>query len=105
MIYDKIIRDLITYIIEENGSKQTSFPVDNEEATKYLIKKLHEEADELKENFCNEELADILEVFYSILEKNNISLNEIEKVREEKKQKRGGFDNNIILFEINGPID
>ena len=44
-----------------------------------------------------EELADVLEVMYAIANSFKIPFEEIEKVRLDKKEKRGGFDSKIFL--------
>ena len=46
------------------------------------------------------ELADILEVIYSIVKSRGYSIGELEKIRKEKKEKRGSFDNKILLLEV-----
>ena len=63
--------------------------------------KLKEETLEvLEDNNIEEEIADLLEVIYSILKYKNIEIEKIEKIRELKKIKNGGFDKKIILEEI-----
>jgi predicted house-cleaning noncanonical NTP pyrophosphatase (MazG superfamily) len=47
------------------------------------------------------ELADILEIIYRIAEMRKISLGELEKIRQEKRLKRGGFEKNIFLLDTN----
>lgn len=44
-----------------------------------------------------EELADLLEVMYSLVELEDKTIEDVEKVRIEKKLKRGGFSNKIYL--------
>ena len=76
--------------------------MEDEEYKLELNKKLIEEAGEVinssnKEELI-EELADLNEVINAILNINNITYNEVEKVRLLKKQKRGGFDKKIFLI-------
>ena len=56
-----------------------------------------EEVKEYLESQETEELADIVEVIYSIVKLKNISLEDFEKIRIDKVEKRGGFDKRIFL--------
>jgi predicted house-cleaning noncanonical NTP pyrophosphatase (MazG superfamily) len=47
-----------------------------------------------------QELADILEVILTICEYKNVSFSDIEKLRQKKKEKKGGFSKKIILEDI-----
>ena len=46
-----------------------------------------------------EELADIVEVIYGILNSMDVSIEEFEKVRKDKAEKRGAFKEKIFLEE------
>lgn len=100
MRYDKLVRDKIPEIIESKGEQAIIHIADDQEYRKSLEAKLHEETDELF-TWTNtaEELADIAEVIYAIADAKNISKEEIEKIRLEKLEKRGGFKKKIILEE------
>lgn len=71
---DKIVRDHIPEIIRIHNRNFAIREVNDYEATKYLIKKIHEETDELDRAFIDdsegggvvEELADILECVHAI---------------------------------------
>jgi predicted house-cleaning noncanonical NTP pyrophosphatase (MazG superfamily) len=72
------------------------------DANEYLIeikKKLIEEAMEVNEaqteEEVKEELADVLEVFLTCIKTLGFSQNEIDQVRLERKNDRGGFDKKI----------
>ena len=41
-----------------------------------------------------------MEVIFAIMEKENISIEEVEKVRIEKKKNRGGFKDKIYLIDV-----
>ena len=45
------------------------------------------------------ELADIIEIIYRIAELRNSSIDELEKIRKEKRFERGGFERNLFLFD------
>ena len=64
-----------------------------------LNKKLQEEVKEYLEDNNVEELADIVEVIYGILNSMDVSIEEFEKVRAEKVIKRGAFKKKIFLEE------
>lgn len=96
-IYNKLVRDKIPDIIKKDNEKPVTRILDDEEAIKYLNAKLLEETNEYLEAENIEELADILEVFHGILKAKNISFEDVESVRIQKKNERGGFDNKIFL--------
>ena len=66
---------------------------------KQLNKKLQEEVKEYLEDNNVEELADIVEVIYGILNSMNVSIKEFEKIRINKQEKRGAFEKKIYLEE------
>lgn len=92
----KLIRDKIPEIIKKDGQTPIIRILDNKEFLEELDKKLLEEVNEYKEDKTIEELADVLEVFLAICKEKNFSLEEVEKVRKEKRDKRGGFDKHIF---------
>ena len=47
-----------------------------------------------------EELADLLELIYAVLPLHDSSMAELEKVRLDKREKRGGFDKRYYLIEV-----
>ncbi len=95
----KLVRDKIPEIIEKSGKKAIIHIADNNEYWNSLKDKLIEEANEFINNNTQEELADILEVIYSICNYKNFDVNNIEKIRVKKAEERGGFKNKIILDE------
>ena len=98
-IYNKLVRDRIPEIIEKDGRKAKTKILDDEEYRKQLNKKLQEEVKEYLEDNNVEELADIVEVVYGILNSMNVTIDEFEKVRKNKKEKNGGFEKKIYLEE------
>ncbi len=101
MKYNKLVRDKIPQIIKNNGNTSITHIADDDEYREKLLAKLTEEVDEFLEDNNPEELADILEVVYSLGKLQNISKDELEKIRSEKFEKRGGFAKKIILDETN----
>ncbi len=99
--YDKLVRDRIPEIIEASGKQCSTHRVSNSaEKTEYLVKKIEEELEEYQESANKEELADLLEAFYSLLEMENLDLDDLERIRIKKKEKRGGFEKGIILEQV-----
>jgi predicted house-cleaning noncanonical NTP pyrophosphatase (MazG superfamily) len=47
-----------------------------------------------------EELADLVEVVYAILDEKKISLQEFELIRKQKVQERGAFMKKLLLKEV-----
>jgi predicted house-cleaning noncanonical NTP pyrophosphatase (MazG superfamily) len=47
-----------------------------------------------------EELADLLEIIQALAKHHGSSIEEVEKVRKEKAEKRGGFEDKIFLIEV-----
>ena len=96
-VYDKLIRDRIPEIIEASGSKCEVEVVSDEVALEYLYKKLGEEVDELLSDKNLDEIADIMEVLFAIGKKFGYSENDVLGRRNEKRDSRGCFDDNLIL--------
>jgi predicted house-cleaning noncanonical NTP pyrophosphatase (MazG superfamily) len=97
MSYNKLVRDKITNIIKKNGETPKCRILSDEEYLEELHKKLFEEANEFVEADDPEELADLLEVVYAIAKHKNINMEEVEQIRLNKREKRGGFDKKIYL--------
>lgn len=99
MKYNKLIRDKIPEILKNKNIDFITHVASDEEYWNKLKEKLQEEVDEFIKDNNSEELADILEVIYAICDYQNVSKTELEKIREEKAEKRGVFKNKIILDE------
>ena len=98
-IYNKLVRDKITDIIEADGRIAKYRILDDNEYRQELNKKLQEEVREYIEDNNIEELADIVEVVYGILNSMDVSIEEFEKIRMGKQEKRGAFVKKIYLEE------
>lgn len=95
--YNKLVRDNIPKIIEQDGNIPITRILDDEEYLKELDKKLLEEVNEYLNDQNIEELADIYEVFLAILKARKIELEELENVRKAKILKKGAFEEKIYL--------
>lgn len=101
-IYNKLVRDKIPDIINNTGEIAITRNLSDEEYLTELNKKLQEEVKEYLENNDIEELADIVEVIYGILNSKNISIEEFETMRKNKVDKRGAFNKKIFLEKVDG---
>ena len=95
--YNKLVRDNIPEIIEKDGEKPITHIAEDEEYEKALMEKLQEEVNEFLTEPSKKEMADVLEVLYAIAKLKGFDLDEVEKVRQERAEKRGGFNKRIIL--------
>ena len=99
-VYNKLVRDKILQVIESNNQIPQSRILDESEYLDELHKKLFEEVNEFVEQDDKEELADVLEVLYAIAKYKNIDLDEVEKIRLAKVEKRGAFEKRIFLEQV-----
>ncbi len=93
--YNKLVRDKIPEILDEKNVPYEKRIASLEEYKAELIKKLREELIEFEEAGAIEELADVLEVVEAL--KSLPEYAQVEKVRHQKREERGGFDERIIL--------
>lgn len=92
----KLVRDKIPAIILADGKKPMTRILDTEEYLEELDKKLNEEIAEYQADKSIEEMADVLEVLFSICEARGHSVEELMEVRAAKREKRGGFEKRIF---------
>ncbi len=95
MEMNKLVRDRIPEIIRSDGRNPITYIASAEEYARRLHEKLQEEVNEYITHPCDEELADILEVMHALSD-----MKEVERVRQEKRAARGGFDDHIVLERI-----
>ena len=103
-IYNKLVRDRIPEVIESTGKQFSTRILNNDEYIKELKKKSFEELNEyintVNDNDAIEELADLLEIIHALAECHGTSIEEVERTRQNKAQKRGGFKEKIFLIEV-----
>lgn len=100
IIYDKLVRDKIPEIIEMSGKQCEIEILSDENYLEMIDKKLDEELAEYHNDKNIEELADLLEVIYAATKARGYSIEELENIRAEKAEKRGGFDKKILLKKV-----
>lgn len=98
--YDKLIRDKIPEIIEQSGKKCIVEVMDNDTYIEYLDQKLNEELAEYHQDKSIEELADLLEVMYAVVVARGYSVEELERKRLDKAEKRGAFEKRLLLKSV-----
>ena len=86
--------------MERSGKQAVIKKVFGKEYLDSLNAKLGEELQEYLDSQSIEELADLVEVVYAILDDKNISLQEFELIRKQKVQKRGAFKEKLLLQEV-----
>lgn len=101
--YPKLVRDKIPELIESQGKTAlTRVLKDDDEYLQFLLAKLIEEATELAhaETLHNqqEELADVYELLDAVLELLKLTPADINAVRSEKIQERGGFKQRFLML-------
>ena len=97
MQHNKLVRDKIPKIIQNNGKIPHTHILSNESYLAELDKKLNEECAEYQADKNLEELADMLEVMYAIVEARGYTVEELENIRLKKREMRGGFEDKIFL--------
>ncbi|MHA6482181.1 nucleoside triphosphate pyrophosphohydrolase [Paenibacillus sp. strain BS8-2] len=102
--YNKLVRDYIPQIIESTGKKYNTKILNEAEYRFELNTKLKEEMNEYlnaKEAIESlEELADLIEVIHALAAVHGSSVEELEDLRLQKAQKRGGFQERVYLIDV-----
>jgi predicted house-cleaning noncanonical NTP pyrophosphatase (MazG superfamily) len=101
--YNKLVRDKIPEIIEADGKKAVVEVLDMNKCREFLNVKLAEELLEYQESGSIEELADIMEIIYALIDSKGISREQFDKVRMDKLNERGGFKKRLLLKEVVEP--
>ena len=83
--YNKLIRDNNVKLMENKGCKVTYEILDDKRYGQELDKKLQEEVSEYLADYSVEEMADVMEVIYAMLDFRGITMEEVEKVRLNKR--------------------
>lgn len=99
-IYNKLVRDKIPEVLQNLGKKYSCHIADDEEFLLRLKDKMVEELQELYDDPCSEEMADVLEVLYTIAREMNLDIAEVYKAMSKKGKAKGRFRERIILEKV-----
>ena len=103
-IYNKLVRDNIPAIIRKSGKTFTTRLLNDTEYITEINNKMGEELAEYLETTATadalEELADLLELIHAAAAYHGSTFEELEEMRVEKAVKRGGFNEQIFLLEV-----
>ena len=100
MKYNKLVRDKIPQMIQNSGKTAVTRVLNDSEYRQYLRTKLQEEVDEYLQSGECEELADILEVLLALAKADGHRENELFAICQAKRDARGGFDDKILLLQV-----
>lgn len=99
--YNKLVRDKIPEIIQASGKKcNVEIINDSQEIIRLLEEKAMEEWAEYKENRSVEEIADVVEVLFSLSERLGMPRVELINIVNKKSDKRGAFKDGIFLISV-----
>ena len=98
--YNKLVRDNIPAIIQAKGAACETEIQSDADYLRLLDAKLDEELTEYHQDQNIEELADLMEVIYACAKARGYTVAELEAVRAEKAEKRGGFARKILLKTV-----
>lgn len=100
--FNKLVRDKVPELIKKHGFSAHYSVTDWPE--KALQRKLDEEVKEFHDSYHVdeelEELADIVEVCLAYAKRLGCDEEQFNKIRLQKKEEKGGFDQNYFLYEV-----
>lgn len=99
-IFNKLVRDGIPELITRRGLESVVRVLDAAAFQHELRRKLHEEVDEFEASGATEELADILEVVYALAAAQDLTEDQLNTIRSQKRQERGGFNQQLFLVSV-----
>lgn len=102
--YNKLVRDNILHILQKDGLRYNARTLNDEEYKQAIKTKLHEEVMEFEQASTTKEavneLADILELIHAALCVYDMSFDELEQARIEKRNERGSFQKRTLLIDV-----
>ena len=101
---NKLVRDKVPYLVAKEGgsySLKLLSPLEHQyEITKKMYEELNEYNVATSKEVAIEELVDIVELIYAAVKLHDLSIEEFEAIRSEKRKKKGGFEKGIYLHSI-----
>jgi predicted house-cleaning noncanonical NTP pyrophosphatase (MazG superfamily) len=101
--FEKLVRDKAPVIMRSEGIASDMRIMEHEEYVSKLKDKILEEAKEVSEASHDElleELADVLEVIHCLARASGFAVDDIERERVSKFEKRGGFEEKIYISHV-----
>jgi predicted house-cleaning noncanonical NTP pyrophosphatase (MazG superfamily) len=106
--YNKLVRDEIPKKIENHGEVAVTKELSRDELLQQLKIKMVEEALEVFDSKTKDEiiqeLADVAEIFDSIIKRINTNKKEVMSIQKTKRDKVGGFEKGILLRHTENPV-
>lgn len=106
---NKLVRDKIIEIMESKGSKLYAYKLHDQDFLKQLKLKLIEEASEVNraqtEQEILEELADVLEIVYTLAKAYNFTEKNLQTIQEQKRNEKGGYQEQMFVTFAEHPKD
>ena len=101
---NKLVRDKVPSLVTKDGgsySLKLLSPLEHQhEITKKMYEELNEYNTATSKEEAIEELVDIVELIYAAVKLHDLSIEEFEETRLNKKKKKGGFEKGIYLNSI-----
>ena len=101
---NKLVRDKVPSLITKNGGSFSFKLLSPLEHQHEITKKFYEEIKEYSEaptkEAAIEELVDIFELIHAAIKLHDISYDDLELLRQQKRKLKGGFDKGIFINDI-----
>ncbi|MCA0971334.1 nucleoside triphosphate pyrophosphohydrolase [Halobacillus litoralis] len=102
--YNKLVRDKIPDIMGTLGKTFNTRTLDEPEYVESLRNKLQEEAREYlnadNDQDALKEMADMLEVMHALVQTHHATFEELELIRQHKRNERGAFKKRVYLMDV-----
>jgi len=98
--FDKLVRDAIPEVIEDNGETPRTHVATGEEYRRRLHEKLDEEVAEFHDDPGAAELADVCEVLDALRACHDVDEDDVTARQREKADERGRFDDGVVLEAV-----
>jgi predicted house-cleaning noncanonical NTP pyrophosphatase (MazG superfamily) len=103
-VQEKLVRDRIPELLEAEGKRPEVRTLDESEFLVALRQRVRDEAEELlgvwSEDALLQSLAEIVETVQAIATASGLSMTEVERMRQHRQWKRGGFEKRIQLIAV-----
>ncbi|HSH25004.1 MAG TPA: nucleoside triphosphate pyrophosphohydrolase [Massilibacterium sp.] len=104
IMYNKLVRDKVPEIIEGDGLVCHTKQLSEMEFLNEVNFTLYEELEQYTRVQTNEEaiekLADVLELIHTLTKANGGTIEQLEQIRKQKYEKRGGFEQKTFLIHV-----